>query len=313
MKRRTISQSESKPRILIVDDQPGNIQALYHAVEPVGDIFMATGGEQALAFCRNDAPPDLILLDVEMPDMNGYEVCQRLKQDHRSADIPVIFVTGHASADDEARALQIGGADFIHKPVNHAIAHARVSTQLTLKAQSDLLRRQAQEDALTQIANRRYFDHALRQEWRHCQRHGAPLSLLLLDVDYFKRYNDDQGHPQGDACLRQVASVIAQNMGRPHDLAARYGGEEFVCLLPQTTRKGALTKAEHIRQQIAQLGLPHPASACAEVVTVSIGAATLKPSSHDAWERLLLLADQALYAAKGAGRNRVEISEAEDG
>jgi len=293
-----------RPRLLVVDDQPINIQALYQAFQADHEVFMATSGEQALDFCRRD-PPDLILLDVMMPEMDGLEVCRRLKADASTADIPVIFVTAQEDPADETRALEAGGVDFIVKPVNRAVVRARVRTHLTLKAQADLLRSLAFIDGLTGVANRRRFDESLQAEWRHCRRGTGPLTLIMIDIDHFKRYNDRYGHQAGDACLQRVAAVIKGSLGRSHDLVARYGGEEFVCLLPDCSPAGAARKAEALRQAVAALGIPHETSSVAATVTVSLGVATCIPDANASADQLLAAADAALYAAKTGGRNRV--------
>jgi diguanylate cyclase (GGDEF)-like protein len=293
-----------RPRLLIVDDQPINIQALYQVFQADHEVFMATSGEQALDFCRRD-PPDLILLDVMMPEMDGLEVCRRLKAESATADIPVIFVTAQEDPADETRALEAGGVDFIVKPVNRAVVRARVRTHLTLKAQADLLRSLAFIDGLTGVANRRRFDESLQAEWRHCRRGAGPLTLIMIDIDHFKRYNDQYGHQAGDACLQQVAAAIKQCLGRSHDLVARYGGEEFVCLLPDCNPAGAARKAEVLRQAVAALGIPHETSSVAATVTVSLGVATCMPDANATADQLLAAADAALYAAKTGGRNRV--------
>ncbi len=291
-------------RLLIVDDQPINIQALYQAFQDDHEVFMATSGEQALDFCRRD-PPDLILLDVMMPGMDGLEVCRRLKADSATADIPVIFVTAQEDPADETRALGAGGVDFIIKPINRAVVRARVRTHLTLKAQADLLRSLAFIDGLTGVANRRRFDESLHVEWRHCQRGAIPLTLIMIDIDNFKHYNDLYGHQAGDACLQKVAAVIRAGLGRSHDLVARYGGEEFVCLLPDCAPQGAARKAEALRQAVAALDMPHESSATAALVTISVGAATCIPDANTNPDQLLAAADAALYTAKTGGRNRV--------
>lgn len=211
------------PCLLVVDDQPINIQALYRIFAPDHRVLMATSGAKALALCKED-PPDLILLDVVMPDMDGHEVCIRLQADEATRNIPVMFVTSHTDTDEETRGLQLGAVDFIAKPVNPAVVRARVKTHLTLKAQSDLLRQMVFIDGLTGVANRRCFDERFENEWRRSVRGGMPLALLMLDVDHFKRFNDRYGHQAGDQCLRQVASAIAGGLRRPGDLVARYGG-----------------------------------------------------------------------------------------
>lgn len=295
----------ARPHLLIVDDEPINIQTLYQIFREDHEVFVATSGEQALALCRSGALPDLILLDVLMPGMSGHEVCRRLKADPQTADIPVIFVTAQMDPQDETHALEIGGVDFITKPVNPAVVRARVRTHLTLKAQSDLLRTLAFVDGLMGVANRRRFDEALQTAWRNCQREQQPLTLLMIDIDHFKRFNDQYGHQEGDVCLKSVASAIQLHIFRPHDMVARYGGEEFACLLPGCDLTAGTLKAEELRKAVAGLGIPHTGSPPAGVVTISIGVATLYPQEHDTSDALVSAADTALYRAKTSGRNRV--------
>jgi len=294
----------SLPKLLLVDDQPVNIQTLYQIFADDHEVFMATSGEQALALCR-DKQPDLVLLDVIMPDMDGLETCQRLKEDADTADIPVIFVTSQNSPEEETHGLEVGAVDFISKPVNPAVVRARVKTQLTLKAQTDALRMLASLDGLTGVPNRRIFDERLDAEWRACRRSGSPLSLLMVDVDHFKLYNDHYGHLDGDQCLKAIASALASSVERGRDMLARFGGEEFVCLLPDTDLEGAKHIAEKLRQAVEGLAIPHVESKTAATVTVSLGVATT--AECDALEPpdLLKVADEQLYLAKQSGRNRV--------
>ena len=291
------------PSVLIVDDQPINIQALYRIFAPDHRVLMATSGEKALTLCRDD-PPDLILLDVVMPTMGGHEVCTRLKADATTRNIPVIFVTSHTDAAEETRGLELGAVDFIAKPVNPAVVRARVKTHLTLKAQSDLLRQLVFIDGLTGVANRRCFDERLGTEWRRASRNAVPLALLMLDVDHFKRYNDRYGHQVGDECLRRVAFAIQASLHRPADMVARYGGEEFACILPETDFEGALTLATGMEQSVRGLQIEHADSDAAKVVTVSLGFAMCRPQPEGDPAQLLALADAQLYRAKHGGRGR---------
>lgn len=300
-----------RPRLLVVDDQPINIQALHQIFQHDHEVFAATSAAQALELCRRQLPPDLILLDIVMPDVDGLALCQQLKQQPATADIPIIFVTALSSAEEEAAALQAGGADFISKPVNPAVVRARVATHLTLKAQTDFLRQLAFVDGLTGIANRRRFDDALQSAWRHGLRTQEPLALVMFDIDHFKLYNDHYGHQQGDISLQAVANTVHQLMQRPYDLAARYGGEEFVCLLPGCTAAHLPAKAEQLRAAIAALQLPHAASPTAAHLTISVGAAHFLPSADASPQLLLKQADAALYQAKRQGRNRVCMTTAE--
>jgi diguanylate cyclase (GGDEF)-like protein len=291
------------PCVLIVDDQPINIQALYRIFSPDHRVLMATSGAKALTLCKED-PPDLVLLDVVMPEMDGHEVCARLKADEATRNIPVIFITSHTDADEETKGLELGAVDFIAKPVNPAVVRARVKTHLTLKAHADLLRQMVFIDGLTGVANRRCFDERLGTEWLRAARSALPLTLLMLDVDHFKRFNDRYGHLAGDECLRRVALAIKDDLLRPGDLVARYGGEEFACILPGTDFEGALAVGAGIEQRVRGLQIEHADSDVSNVVTISIGVSMSLPERDGDPTRLLALADAQLYRAKHSGRGR---------
>ena len=298
-----LGAADKLPCLLVVDDQPINIQALYRIFAPDHRVLMATSGAKALAVCKDD-PPDLVLLDVVMPEMDGHEVCARLKADEATRNIPVIFVTSHTDAEEETKGLELGAVDFIAKPVNPVVVRARVKTHLTLKAQSDLLRQMVFIDGLTGVANRRCFDERLATEWRRAARGTAPLALLMLDVDHFKRFNDRYGHQLGDECLRRVACAIKGGLLRPGDLAARYGGEEFACILPATEFEGAQAVATSIEQRVRALQIEHADSDVCNVVTVSVGVSMALPEPDGDAASLLSLADAQLYRAKHSGRGR---------
>ena len=294
---------QRRPRLLMVDDQAVNIQVLYQAFATDHQVIMATSGQQALALCAAQQP-DLVLLDVVMPGMDGHEVCRRLKADPATRNIPVIFVTAQNDEAAETLGLELGAVDFISKPINSKIVRARVRTHLTLKAQTDLLRQWVYIDGLTAVYNRRHFDERLAAEWGRAVRSGAALSVVLLDVDFFKRYNDRYGHQAGDDCLRRVAGALKTALKRPGDLLARYGGEEFVCLLPDTDRAGALTVAELLGEAVRAQQIAHAESTVLPVVTVSLGVCS-KRQNHDATPAALLSgADAQLYIAKSLGRHR---------
>lgn len=299
-----IEHYQGRPKLLVVDDQPINIRIINELFRADCDLHMATHGEQAIAVSKT-LQPDLILLDIMMDGMDGLEVCRRLKLDPSTADIPVIFITAKREEDDEALGLELGAVDYISKPLNSAIVRARVKTHLTLKLQNDYLKGLASLDGLTGIPNRRAFDVRLAQAWSQACREGGTLSLMMIDIDYFKRYNDHFGHVQGDECLRQVAKAIAQSVNRPYDLAARFGGEEFACVLPETTLQGALILAEKIQARIRQLAIAHPGSEVSEWVSLSIGVASLQPRVDREPNELIALADQQLYQAKHNGRNQI--------
>ncbi len=294
----------TRPRLLIVDDEPINIQTLYQIFREDYEVFMATSGEQAIHWCQQTQLPDLILLDVVMPDMDGHEVCRQLKADATTADIPIIFVTAQLDPADETRALEVGGVDFISKPVNPAVVRARVMTHLRLKAQADLLKAMAFVDGLTGVGNRRRLDEALQREWYNARRNHKPLTLMMIDVDHFKRYNDFYGHQKGDVCLKSVADIMQQQLNNSREIIARYGGEEFICLLPECPLTEGKIKAESLRHAVEILQISHAESLTSNVITVSIGVATLYPDEHGE-EQLLAAADAALYHAKHTGRNRV--------
>lgn len=291
------------PRLLVVDDQVVNIQALYQAFSADHQVLMATSGEQALKVAATQQP-DLVLLDVVMPGMDGHEVCRRLKADEATRDIPVIFVTAHDDAAAETQGLAMGAVDFISKPINPAIVRARVATHITLKAQSDMLRRWVYVDGLTGVPNRRYFDERLASDWARAIRNHCDLSVILLDVDFFKRYNDHYGHQAGDACLREVATCLRRTLGRPGDMVARYGGEEFVCLLVDTDLSGALEVARKLGAAVEALGIEHAESSVAPVVTVSLGVCSFSGTTSGSAAAFVAAADAHLYRAKGEGRNR---------
>ena len=295
---------KARSRLLVVDDQPINIQVMHQIFASQYQVFMATNGQQALDFCHR-TPPDLVLLDVVMPGMDGFEVCQALKADPATHDIPVIFVTAHTDAAQETRGLDAGAVDFISKPVNPAVVRARVKTQLTLKAQSDLMRKLVFLDGLTGVFNRRYLDQQLTVEVARSIRAKSPLSLIMLDVDYFKRYNDCYGHQAGDDCLRDIAAALKGSLRRPADLVARYGGEEFVCVLPDTAFSDAMLMARELEQNVRQLAIPHRDSQAASVVTISLGVSTQSLDLPVDAPALLAQADAQLYYAKNAGRARV--------
>ncbi len=293
-----------RPNILIVDDQVVNIQALHQIFADRYEVFMATSGKNAIEFCSR-TPPDLILLDVMMPDMDGLEVCTLLKENEYTAEIPILFVTAQRDTGEESRALAAGGMDFIYKPVNPDIVRARVNTHIALKLQRDLLKQLVFTDTLTGLANRRSFDESLAREWRHCQRYGTSLAVLMIDIDCFKQYNDTYGHQQGDICLASVAACLQAGLGRPHDLVARYGGEEFICIMPDCELPGAIAKAQGLVNAVKEKAISHQTSTTSKVVTLSIGVAAMSPGDNAQAKDLITKADQKLYEAKQAGRNRV--------
>jgi diguanylate cyclase (GGDEF)-like protein len=295
---------DEQAKILIIDDSPADIHTLGGILGKDYQLFFATNGADGLDIVMRERP-DLILLDVVMPDMDGYAVCDRLKADRLLRDIPVIFVTALTDVSEETKGLEAGAVDYLTKPVSAPIVKARVRTHLELKRHQDLLRQLACLDGLTCVANRRRFDELLEQEWRRSLRTGQPLSLILADVDDFKAYNDHYGHLAGDECLRLVASTLAAAIKRPMDLLARYGGEEFACLLPETDLAGALVVAQRLVTVVAELRIPHADSGVAAWITISAGVASLIPDEEPSAIELVRVADTCLYRAKKEGRNRI--------
>jgi diguanylate cyclase (GGDEF)-like protein len=306
-------KSNVEASILLVDDDLSAIQLMGRILVDVGKLRFASNGADALRLAR-DSTPDLILLDAEMPGMSGFELLRTLKAESSLLEVPVIFITSHTEAGFEVSALDMGAADFIGKPLKSSRVLARVKTQLRLKQATDELRRTATTDALTGIANRRKFDELLEREWLRAQRSGEPVSLLMIDVDHFKLYNDLYGHPKGDVCLQHVTRALLGVCTRPADVVARYGGEEFIVLLPQTPQLGAQHVARQVLTAVAGFGIIHADSQNTHYVTVSVGIACFDQASTCTGDRLPLpcaghlveAADKALYAAKQAGRGRAK-------
>jgi diguanylate cyclase (GGDEF)-like protein len=294
-----------RPTILIVDDMVTNIEILDGVLNSEYEILFATSGSDALEIAAQQVP-DLVLLDVMMPGMDGYQVCRELKRGERTKDLPVIFVTANNQEEDESRGFEAGVVDYITKPVRPSIVLARVRLHLELKRYRDYLKTLSTIDGLTGIANRRKFDEVIESEWRRARRNQSPLSLIMMDIDFFKAYNDHYGHLAGDECLKKLAGGINRVGWRPADLFARYGGEEFVMLLPDTDSKGALEVAKRVQGKIVFLKIPHAYSQVADYVTLSMGVASLTPGDSQTPADLINSADDLLYAAKRNGRNQIQ-------
>jgi diguanylate cyclase (GGDEF)-like protein len=295
---------EARAKVLVIDDEPINIRTLYRALDQDYEVLAATSGAEGLEVAARQRP-DIVLLDVLMPGMDGYEVCRRLKADPQTADIPVLFVTAMTQVDDEANGLEAGAIDYITKPFHPGIVRLRVRNHLDLKRYRDMLTGLSFQDGLTGIPNRRCFDEHLATEWKRASRLGSVMSVIMVDIDHFKLFNDAKGHVAGDECLRQVANALRSVVQRPADLAARFGGEEFACILPDTEANGAEAIASAMRGEILSLAIPHPASPVLGTVTISVGVASGVPLPSTPPEALLQRADVALYSAKANGRNRV--------
>ncbi|MBI5179530.1 MAG: diguanylate cyclase [Nitrospinae bacterium] len=276
---------------------------------------------------------DLILIDSALSGMDSIETCRKIQEDVHLQDIPIVLMAEKEDDESLHRAFLAGAMDYIKKPVDKTELLARVHSLLQLKQERDrrrarekelldaleqlrkangILRRLSAIDGLTGLANRRNFDEFMEKEWRRALRDAKPVSLIMIDIDHFKAYNDTYGHQGGDDCLKKVAAVIIENVKRPADLAARYGGEEFVVVLPDTKTKGAEELAEQLRKSLQAVGIPHARNTAAPVVTISLGVATLLPERGLPPSELVARADKALYAAKDGGRNQVKVAAEEE-
>lgn len=295
------------PRILIVDDTQKNIQVLGTILKREKyQINVAQNGLQAIQVAEK-VLPDLILLDVLMPELDGFQACKKLKESSSTCDIPVIFLTAKVETEDVIRGFEVGGADYVTKPFNASILLARVRTHIALREKTKQLALFANYDGLTQVANRRYFDEFLDREWRRCIRSQQCLSLIMIDIDFFKTYNDTYGHLQGDEALKSVSAVIKEIGKRGSDLSARYGGEEFVIVLGNTPAYAAQQLATKLCSDIHALQIPHSGSKISPYITVSLGVASIIPTIGMETSELIQLADKQLYNAKEAGRNQVQF------
>jgi diguanylate cyclase (GGDEF)-like protein len=296
-----------KATLLVVDDAPGNIRVLRNLLKDEARVFFATSGRDALATARSEQP-DLILLDVLMPEMDGYEVCHALKTDPATREIPVIFVTGLTESTDETRGLEAGAIDYITKPFVPAVVRMRVRNHLALRrATTELhilnsqLRRLATTDALTGVSNRRHFFEQVSEEVLRMRRYHHCAALFMLDLDHFKRLNDTWGHDIGDRALTETSHTVRQAL-RTHDLFGRLGGEEFAGFLPETELPQAVMVCERLRDLVQSIQVPTPGEPVR--LSASIGVVSIDPEK-ELPETALKRADQAMYAAKEAGRNRV--------
>jgi diguanylate cyclase (GGDEF)-like protein len=295
---------KSRPLILIVDDEEANIEILNAALEEDYEICFATSGEEAIEVTLATIP-DLILLDVLMPGIDGYEVCRRLKKEPLIADVPIIFTTALDDQEAEVRGLSLGAIDYVTKPISPVIVRARVRNHIELKQMRDQLAELSVTDALTGLSNRRRLEQSLRQETERLSRSAEWLSVIMLDIDFFKLFNDTYGHAEGDRCIAMVAAALNRAVRRASDLTARYGGEEFACILPGVAHQEAMIVAHNIRDQVNALGIPHGQSVASAYVTVSVGVATARCTPGVAHELWIKVADRELYLAKASGRNNV--------
>ena len=327
---------KEKPKILLVDDKPSNIIALEDLLEgPDRVLLKAYSGSEALKIAARFELA-LILLDVQMPEMDGFEVAELLQLSEKTMYVPIIFITAISTDSKHVfKGYEKGAVDYLFKPFESYILLNKVNVFLDLYNQKKIIEAQSKElnkkvlelqkanqdienanrelekialiDGLTEIPNRRHMEKVMQKEWRRSQREGNHLSIMMIDIDFFKDYNDFYGHLAGDHCLKKIAKSLEQSMRRSHDYVARYGGEEFIVMLPITDEKGSIFMAERFLSEINALNIPHEKSRITSHVTVSIGAAIVIPSTHFSITQLIDKADQALYEAKENGRNQYSL------
>ena len=301
-----MNENLPKQCILAIDDDPVQLVLLGRILSPHYDVKVAKGGEAGLKLAA-EHNIDLILLDLVMQDMSGFEVLSHLKASSETKHIPVIFITGSVSNEDEAKGLALGAVDYIRKPFTEVIVSLRVKIHLQLIAQMRTIENLSLTDGLTGINNRRSFDQMIKSTWSYVRRANECFSVLMLDIDKFKQFNDKYGHINGDTCLKTVAVTIRETLERGSDVVYRWGGEEFAVLLPYTPIDGAMIIAERIREKIATT--PIQIDDETVFITVSIGVGSIAPTFIDFDEAYLEFStdiDKALYRAKANGRNRVE-------
>ena len=304
--KQEVAAMKTKNSVLIVDDDPLNITALAQILKDDYIIHAEKDGASAIQTAK-ELLPDLILLDVVMPKMDGFEVLEKLKEIQETSTIPVIFITGLSSVQDEEKGLVLGASDYIQKPFSPAIVKLRVRNQLQIVNQLRLISHLSVTDALTGLYNRRHFNNRLNYEWSRAIREKTPLSILMIDVDDFKKYNDTYGHLQGDAVLKSVAGVLRQKLLRSTDMLARWGGEELAVLLPGTNLMGALVVSEKLRTAVESHEFLYEYTPTH--ITISIGINCVSPWEYISMKHFVDEADKALYAAKKSGKNRAAIAE----
>ena len=302
--QQTLSYDTTRATLLIVDDSTTNIEILVSLLKDDYRIKIAKNGTKALEVVRKSNEIDLILLDVVMPEMDGYSVCKELKNDPKTSHIPVVFITSNDMAQDEEYGLRLGAIDYIKKPFHPTIVKMRVQNHVNTKLKSDMLEKLSSYDGLTHIPNRRFFDEKYTSMYNKAKKEQKTLAVMMLDIDFFKPYNDNYGHGKGDETLIKVAQALSHTLKRPEDIVARYGGEEFVIIIEDINKEGALKVAKKLIRSIEDLAIEHNYSQVSSVVTISVGVAHADTNSRLSKEELLKSADDALYEAKKSGRNR---------
>ncbi|RBQ27991.1 GGDEF domain-containing response regulator [Aliarcobacter vitoriensis] len=300
--------SNRKPTILIVDDMTTNILLLSDILKDDYSLKIAKSGQKCLEILYNQDNIDLVLLDIEMPDINGYEVCKQLKQADKTKDIPIIFVTAKSSEEDEEYGLNIGAIDYITKPYSKVIIKTRIKNQIKLREKTLMLEKLSMYDGLTNIKNRRFFDEIFEKTYNDVKREKSNLAIMMIDIDFFKPYNDNYGHGKGDETLKRVAITLQKTLHRPNDLVARYGGEEFVVLIKDIDEDGLNNIANNILKAIRELNIEHKFSSIESFLTISIGICFFNSNNNLTKTEILLRADETLYNVKHSGKNNFLIT-----
>lgn len=322
--------------ILIIDDQRTIRVLLADILKQMGykNVDLASTSEEGFKIIQNKLKRgeeiDLILLDINLPDNNGVEICEELKKKSEFKDVPIVMITGNEDSATLKKAFAVGASDYITKNVSEIEIKARISSALNLrkeikkrnarekelkktarklKAANKKLEEMASQDGLTNLANRRLFDKIIKKEWQQAQKRNNCLGLIMLDIDYFKRYNDYYGHQTGDDCLKELAAVMKEVISPEKDLAARYGGEEFAIILPESNLRKIEAVTKKLQAKIDNLKIEHPDSPIANYVTVSIGGVVTRPQRNESFEQLIEKTDDLLYKAKKNGRNQIKIEE----
>jgi len=304
-----VENTEQMSKICLVDDNMTSLTIARDMLKSSYKVYPSPSAAKFFELIEN-VTPDLILMDVDMPQMNGYEAVTLLKQDDRFKDIPVIFLTAKDDEESELKGFQLGAVDYITKPFHPAIIKARITTHLTIVEQRRIIEKISLTDTLTKIPNRRNFDKHMDSEWKRAVREDLSIGMIMIDADHFKKFNDNYGHQQGDVALQTLAHVISTSIRRGSDFAARWGGEEFTVLLPNTEADGVLRVAENIRKNVEKVIIPRVDDASLGLnITISVGGVAEIPTSTSSMEDFIKKSDEALYKAKESGRNRVVLYE----
>jgi diguanylate cyclase (GGDEF)-like protein len=301
----SICKLSIKETILIASNDDKLAHRIARSLQAEHNIIFAESSKETIDITASNNQPDLILIDADLPNPDKISICWMIRENDHSSHIPAIILANHRDDDSEIEAFDMGASDFVVKNISPQVLNARVRTLLRLKRANELLKELAQIDFLTEIPNRRELDHSIKIAWREGMRSGNKLSVILIDIDHFKNFNDNYGHIDGDKCLRKVARFLQCNINRPTDTVARYGGEEFILVLPNTDAAGAMTIAELVQAKLEQLNILHAHSPTAKHLTVSQGVASTIPSASNKLSQLIGAADEALYKAKKAGRNQI--------